>query len=39
MDATPGTASLHKWDIRQGADVAWMPWGNQGNAKAKILGT
>jgi quercetin dioxygenase-like cupin family protein len=38
METTPATPSLEKWDIRHGADVDWMPWGNQGNAKAKILG-
>lgn len=29
--------SLDKWDIARAADVEWVPWGSQGNAKAKIL--
>jgi uncharacterized protein len=35
---TRATPSLEKWDIRKAADVEWTPWGDQGNARAKILG-
>lgn len=38
MGTTPETPPLANWDIRRGAETDWMPWGNQGNAKAKILG-
>jgi quercetin dioxygenase-like cupin family protein len=38
METTPATPSLEKWDIRHGDETDWMPWGSQGNAKAKILG-
>ncbi len=30
--------SLENWDIRHGAQVDWMPWGSQDNARVKILG-
>ena len=33
------TAPLKGWDIRSAADAAWVPWGEGGNARAKILGT
>lgn len=29
--------SLDGWDIRQALDQDWIPWGSQGNAKAKVL--
>jgi uncharacterized protein len=29
---------LDRWDIRHGADSQWMPWGEGGKARAKILG-
>jgi hypothetical protein len=38
MSTTPTTPSLDKWDIRQAAHLDWIPWGNQGNARAKVLG-
>jgi quercetin dioxygenase-like cupin family protein len=38
MSTTPATPSLDKWDIRHAAEIDWIPWGNQGNARAKILG-
>src|SRR5215475_10165174 len=38
METTPPTPPLDNWDVRHGAEVDWMPWGNQGNAEAKILG-
>ena len=37
MTTDPPSPSLHNWDIRHAADVDWVPWGGQGNAKAKIL--
>jgi quercetin dioxygenase-like cupin family protein len=37
MSTTPPIPSLDKWDVRRGADVDWIPWGSQGNAKAKVL--
>jgi quercetin dioxygenase-like cupin family protein len=32
------TVSLAGWDIHHAADDEWMPWGQHGNARAKILG-
>jgi len=29
---------LDRWDIRHAADVEWLPWGEGGKARAKILG-
>ena len=29
--------SLDRWDIRHAEDVEWIPWGDKGNARAKIL--
>lgn len=29
---------LDRWDIRHAADVDWIPWGEGGKARAKILG-
>ena len=37
MKTDPPTPPLYKWDIRHQADVDWVPWGNQGDAKAKVL--
>jgi quercetin dioxygenase-like cupin family protein len=34
---TTETHSLTGWDIARAADVAWTPWGDQGNARAKLL--
>ena len=31
--------SLEGWDIHAGSDVSSVPWGEHGNARAKILGT
>lgn len=31
--------SLDGWDIGVGAEAEWGPWGNTGDAKAKILAT
>lgn len=33
------TALLDGWDIRATADTPWVPWGEGGNARAKVLGT
>lgn len=33
-----GHPSLEHWDIRHLAEVEWLPWGSQGNARVKILG-
>jgi quercetin dioxygenase-like cupin family protein len=30
--------SLDGWDIQSADGAEWVPWGTQGNAKAKILG-
>jgi quercetin dioxygenase-like cupin family protein len=38
VSTTPASPSLHKWDIRHAAEIEWIPWGSQGNARAKILG-
>ncbi len=29
---------LDRWDIRTDSDAEWIPWGEGGKAKAKILG-
>jgi quercetin dioxygenase-like cupin family protein len=29
---------LARWDIRRGTDTEWMPWGEGGRARAKVLG-
>ena len=29
---------LDGWDIRSAASEEWIPWGGEGNAKAKVLG-
>lgn len=29
---------LDRWDIRHAADTEWIPWGEGGKARAKILG-
>ena len=31
------TFSLEGWDIKRAADVEWVPWGEQGDARAKVL--
>jgi len=33
------TASLDGWDITHAADTDWVPWGDNGDARAKILGS
>jgi quercetin dioxygenase-like cupin family protein len=33
------TPSLDGWSITHGADAEWIPWGNDDNARAKVLGT
>jgi hypothetical protein len=33
------TALLDGWDITHAADADWVPWGDNGDARAKILGT
>ena len=38
MDTTQQTPSLTNCDIRHAGEVDWIPWGSQGNARAKILG-
>ena len=30
---------LDGWDITRADDVDWMPWGGDGNARAKVLGS
>jgi mannose-6-phosphate isomerase-like protein (cupin superfamily) len=35
--ATP-RPSLEGWDITRADDAEWIPWGQDGNARAKILG-
>jgi mannose-6-phosphate isomerase-like protein (cupin superfamily) len=31
--------SLDGWDITHGDDADWMPWGEKGDARAKIIGS
>jgi quercetin dioxygenase-like cupin family protein len=31
--------SLEGWSITHGADADWTPWGEDGRARAKLLGT
>jgi quercetin dioxygenase-like cupin family protein len=31
--------SLDGWDITRGAATDWVPWGEHGDARAKVLGT
>ena len=31
------TPSLEGWDIADASQVPWVPWGEHGNARAKIL--
>jgi quercetin dioxygenase-like cupin family protein len=38
LSTTPSTPSLDKWDIRRAAEIDWAPWGDRGNARAKVLG-
>ena len=33
------TPSLEGWSITHDADLEWVPWGDDGNARAKLLGT
>jgi quercetin dioxygenase-like cupin family protein len=33
------TELLEGWDIHAAEDAPWVPWGEGGNARAKILGT
>jgi|SRR5271157_2966138 len=33
------TLSLEGWTMTSGAEADWMPWGEHGDARAKILGT
>jgi quercetin dioxygenase-like cupin family protein len=33
------TPSLEGWSIIRGAEAEWTPWGNDDNARAKLLGT
>jgi quercetin dioxygenase-like cupin family protein len=33
------TPSLDGWDITHSVDTDWIPWGEHGNARAKILGS
>jgi quercetin dioxygenase-like cupin family protein len=39
MATGQGTPSLEGWDIHRGADADWAPWGERGNARAKVLGS
>ena len=34
----PTEQLLDRWDIRHAADADWIPWGEGGKARAKILG-
>jgi uncharacterized protein len=36
---TSRPVSLDGWDITRAANVEWVPWGQDGNARAKVLGT
>jgi quercetin dioxygenase-like cupin family protein len=36
---TTPAPSLEGWDIHHAADTDWIPWGDTGNARAKILGS
>jgi quercetin dioxygenase-like cupin family protein len=38
MTTTTTPPSLEGWDITRAADVEWVPWGQGGNARAKVLG-
>jgi hypothetical protein len=31
--------SLEGWSITRGAEAEWIPWGNDDNARAKLVGT
>ncbi|HEX6419341.1 MAG TPA: cupin domain-containing protein [Acidimicrobiales bacterium] len=33
------TISLAGWDITRAADAPWVPWGDGGDARAKVLGS
>lgn len=33
------TPSLEGWSITYDVDAEWVPWGDDGNARAKLLGT
>jgi anti-sigma factor ChrR (cupin superfamily) len=33
------TPSLEGWSITHSADAQWSPWGDDGKARAKVLGT
>lgn len=39
MNDSTTTHSLDGWDINRAADVEWVPWGEHGDARAKILGS
>jgi hypothetical protein len=36
---TMAAISLEGWAIGHDADTEWAPWGQDGNARAKVLGT
>jgi quercetin dioxygenase-like cupin family protein len=36
---TTMTPSLAGWDITRAADAQWVAWGEQGDARAKVLGS
>lgn len=38
MNTTTATPSLAGWDIRRADDAEWAPWGQDGKARAKVLG-
>jgi quercetin dioxygenase-like cupin family protein len=33
----PQKPSLDSWDIKKNVDATWVPWGSDGNARAKTL--
>jgi quercetin dioxygenase-like cupin family protein len=33
------TPSLEGWDITRATDAEWVPWGEDGKARAKVLGS
>jgi quercetin dioxygenase-like cupin family protein len=38
METGHTAPSLERWDIGRAGEIEWTPWGNYGNARAKVLG-
>jgi quercetin dioxygenase-like cupin family protein len=38
MATAPDTPSLEGWDIHRAGEAEWVPWGETGDARAKVLG-